>query len=144
MRTTGLDTFDTTVQETNEILGEIEETFNWKNRRNQSYAALRIVLHTLRDRLPVHQAVHFASQLPMLIKGIYYDGWDIDAVPKRMDKEEFLQTIQQQFQFSLGENATIQDLVKIVLTVVMNRISKGEVQDIKANVPQDIASLIEL
>ncbi|MGI5827633.1 MAG: DUF2267 domain-containing protein [Patescibacteria group bacterium] len=143
MSTTGLDTFDRTVQQTNEILGKIEETFNWQGRRNQSYAALRTVIQTLRDRLPVKQAVNFGSQLPMLVKGIYYEGWDPDKVPMRMDEEEFLNRIRQEFPFSLREDVNIRDVTKIILTVIMNRISKGEVEDIKANLPEDVASLVE-
>ena len=33
------------------------------------------VLHALRDRLPVPEAAQLSSQLPMLIRGIYFEGW---------------------------------------------------------------------
>lgn len=43
--------------------------------RQMAYHALRGVLFTLRDRLTVEEAAHFASQLPLLIRGIFYEGY---------------------------------------------------------------------
>lgn len=82
MSNSGFAEFDTTIQKTNELLKEIETAFSWpENRRNQSYAALRAVLHALRDRLPVEETVQLGTQLPMLIRGMYYEGWDPSKVP---------------------------------------------------------------
>jgi uncharacterized protein (DUF2267 family) len=52
-------------------------------KRNQSYSALRAVLHALRDRLTVAETAHLSAQLPMLIRGIYFKGWDPTKVPVR-------------------------------------------------------------
>ncbi|MFJ5209048.1 DUF2267 domain-containing protein [Streptomyces nigra] len=50
------------VDKANRLLKDIE-AFGWpKERRKQSYAALRAVLHPLRDRLPVETAVQFGAQ----------------------------------------------------------------------------------
>jgi len=43
--------------------------------RQEAYNALRAVLHTLRDRLPPEVAIKLGAQLPMLLRGIYYEGW---------------------------------------------------------------------
>jgi hypothetical protein len=54
---TGFSSFDTMVDKANRLLKDVEEAFEWpKERRKQSYAALRTVLHPLRDRLPVETA----------------------------------------------------------------------------------------
>ena len=47
--------------------------------RRSAYRALRSVLHVLRDRLTPEQAVHLGAQLPLLVRGIFYDGWRIAA-----------------------------------------------------------------
>ena len=49
--TTGLAVFDTSVQDTNLWLKEIEERLGHCSRQ-EAYAAARAVLHALRDRLP--------------------------------------------------------------------------------------------
>jgi uncharacterized protein (DUF2267 family) len=42
--------------------------------RNQAGRIFRAVLHALRDRLPAGEAAHLGAQLPIIWKGIYYDG----------------------------------------------------------------------
>lgn len=67
MVATGYPSIDTTVDKTNRVLSEIEQAYGWpKERRGQSYAALRSVLHALRDCLTVDESAHLAAQLPTL------------------------------------------------------------------------------
>jgi len=58
--------------------------------REFAYRVLRAWLHTLRDRLTVEASAHFAAQLPDLIRGIFYAGWNPSAVPKKYDVEEYV------------------------------------------------------
>jgi len=72
----GFSSFDTMVGKANRHLKDVECGLRWpKERRKQSYAALRAVLYPLRDRLPVETAVQFGAQLPTIVRGVYYDGW---------------------------------------------------------------------
>ncbi|RJQ36953.1 DUF2267 domain-containing protein [Candidatus Microgenomates bacterium] len=133
--------FEATIQKTNELLKEIERKFCWENRRNQSYAALRAVLHTLRNRLTVEEAVQLGAQLPMLIRGMYYEGWNPKHVPVKMDKEEFLGEIRRQFPLSI--EGTTEDLVCVVLQALQKYISFGEAQNLISILPKDIAQMFD-
>lgn len=75
MTTTGLDVFDTTAQKTMLWLKEIDEEMGW-DQRHEAYQALRGCLHEVRDRLPPDEMAHLSAQLPLLIRGIYFEGWD--------------------------------------------------------------------
>ena len=44
---------------------------------HKAYLALRTVLHALRDRLTLEEAVQLGAQLPMLVRGFYYEGWTL-------------------------------------------------------------------
>jgi len=54
---------------------------------------LRAVLQTVRDRLPVDNAVHFGAQLPLLIQGLYCEGWEPSKGPIKNVASEFLATV---------------------------------------------------
>src|SRR3954452_19690727 len=74
MSATGLEVFDTTLQKTNEWLQEMMQEFGTESRQ-QVYLILRATLHALRERLPLEPMAHLGAQLPMLIRGFYYEGW---------------------------------------------------------------------
>jgi uncharacterized protein (DUF2267 family) len=141
MPANGLEVFDRTLQKSNLLLKEIEAEYGWEGRRFQSYAALRTVLHALRDRLTVKEASDFAAQLPLLIRGMFYEGWDPMAVPIKMDHEQFYERIRSEFQYSF--NGTIRDLVATVLQVVCKHVTEGEMNNIASILPKHLSTLVK-
>lgn len=90
MQVTGLDAVDATFHKTHLWLDEIMAELGW-NERQRAYLALKGVLHSLRDRLPPDEAVQLGEQLPMLIRGLYYEGWKLAGKPlHERYREEFL------------------------------------------------------
>jgi len=59
--------------------------------KRYAYRALRAVMHAIRDRLTVDETAQLAAQLPELIRGIYYEGWDPSRTPASYhDSKSFL------------------------------------------------------
>lgn len=58
--------------------------------RKFAYRALRAWLHGLRDQLPVQSCAHFAAQLPEVLRGVYYEGWNPGRVPADHDVDAYL------------------------------------------------------
>jgi uncharacterized protein (DUF2267 family) len=141
MSNTGFAPFTTTVDKTNRILHEIENELGWpRERRNQSYAALRGVLHAVRDRLTIEEAAQLGAQLPMLVRGIYYEGWDPSRVPVKMHRDEFLQRIRQEFRYDVPDG--IEAVMRTVLNALRQHITDGEWADIKSAMPKDLATAL--
>jgi uncharacterized protein (DUF2267 family) len=141
MAETGFSSFNTTVDKTNHVLKEIEKAYNWpKERRNQSYAGLRAVLHALRDRLTVEEAAELAAQLPMLIRGLYYEGWSPSHVPVKMKREEFFTRIRREFPYEVEGGD--ERLAQTVLESLRLHITDGEWEDIKSSMPRDLAAAL--
>jgi uncharacterized protein (DUF2267 family) len=138
MSATGLEVFDRTIHTTNLWLKEIAEEIGPDRRR--AYHALGAVLHALRDRLTLEQAAQLAAQLPLLVRGIYYDQWRPAEQPKRVRHlDDFLALVAQ----GEGEIKPIgpEDAARAVFKVLDRHISRGEIEQVKAELPAEIRSL---
>jgi uncharacterized protein (DUF2267 family) len=90
MHTTGLEAIETTLSKTHMWLHEIMHELGWTD-SHHAYLALKGVLHSLRDHLPVEEAVQLGAQLPMLVRGLYYEGWRPAGKPlHERHREDFL------------------------------------------------------
>lgn len=76
--------FDHTVQEANQWLHKITAELHFEDARH-AYPALRATLHALRDRLAPADAVHLSAQLPMVVRGLYFEGWKMSRTPSDED-----------------------------------------------------------
>jgi uncharacterized protein (DUF2267 family) len=134
-------TFETSLDKTNLILKDIEQEYGWsKEQRNQSYLALRTVLHLLRDRLPVEESVQLSAQLPMLVRGMYFDGWDPTIVPVKLNREDFLFEVRRNFTFDV-EGGT-ERLVRTVLNALRRHVTEGEWDEVRGSLPKDLARIM--
>lgn len=133
--------FESSLDKTNLILKDIETAYGWpKDRRNQSYAALRTVLHLLRDRLPVAESVEFAQQLPVLVRGIYFDGWQPENVPIKLNRDDFLYEVRQGFPYDVEGGP--QRVARVVLDTLRRHVTQGEWDDVTDSMPADLAALM--
>ena len=97
MAATGLDVFDKTLQTTNSWLAEIMEVVGPD--RQGAWHTLGAVLRTLRDRIPLGLSAHLGSQLPLLVRGLYYDQWEPEkGSDKSRSLDEFLEHVSQQLE----------------------------------------------
>jgi uncharacterized protein (DUF2267 family) len=136
---TGLSTFDETVQRSNQWLNELMRAVNWDD-KYRAYRLLRATLHALRDRLTAHEAVQFGAQLPMLIRGLYYDGWHMrDKPPSERTKSSFLGHIEAAFERDPNEDP--EALVREVFNLLARKLSPGEIDDVKHVLPEDVRAL---
>ena len=139
MSATGLDVFDTTLQKTNAWLKELMEELGWDD-RHRAYLALRATLHAVRDRLDVGEAVQLGAQLPMLIRGFYYEGWNPAHTPvKARHREDFLQEIEQYFAKDLPIDAAW--VARGVFRLLESRVSEGEIAKVRHVLPGEICTL---
>lgn len=135
---TGLEVFDDTVHKTNLWLKEIANTLGLD--RHGAYQVLRAVLHTLRDRLPINEAAQLGDQLPMLVRGIYYEAWHPAGKPEKIrSRDEFLARV-------AGHIASKQlidpeQAARAVFRTLENHVSPGEIRNVMQVLPEDIRAL---
>lgn len=134
--------FARNVHTAEEWLKELQEELHVDDKR-KAYQALRATLHTLRDRLPAGEAAHLGAQLPMLVRGFYYEGWKPDARPADFrTPDEMYAAVRERA--PAADQDLINDAPRVtaaVLGLLRRRISEGEVEDVKRALPDDLARL---
>lgn len=142
MSATGLRNIDSALQKFNLWLKELDESLHWDDRQ-KSYKAMKVTLHAIRDHLTVNQSAHFSAQLPMFVRGIYYDGWNPSQVPvKERRLQQFYDRIREGYDQAPGGNQLDPErLTTAVFELLNNHVSAGEIADIRSELPGAIRNI---
>lgn len=131
--------FERTNHEAHEWVNDLAGRTGWTNER-EVLRLLRTVLCTVRDHLPVNEMAQFSAQLPTILRGMFFEGWQPKKTPVRERRTaEFIAAIDEK----VGDVIAYQGLPDItaVFDVINAHISRGEVEDVRACLPQDLRDL---
>ncbi|MHB9156175.1 MAG: DUF2267 domain-containing protein [Endomicrobiales bacterium] len=137
--TRGFESFDSSIQKTNLWLEDIMKEMGTED-RHKALIALRAVLHTLRDRLRLEEAVQLGAQLPLVVRGLYYEGWDPTDKPlKERHKEDLYLHIYDYFPNDPDLNPD--KVIRSVFKVLSMHVTSGEIMDIIRELPVQLRDL---
>jgi uncharacterized protein (DUF2267 family)/CBS domain-containing protein len=128
--------FAKTVQTTNIWLDELceelgpDRSFTWK--------VLSTVLHKLRDRLPLTLAAHLGAQLPLLVRGAYYDQFEPAKLPLSCDFEEFVEEVDEW----LADTRPVdpEEAIAAVFALLSRHLPAGQIAKVKDGLPEDLSA----
>jgi uncharacterized protein (DUF2267 family) len=141
MRATEPSIIERSVEKTHIWLNEVADALGTDD-RHYAYRALRAVLHSLRDRLTVDVAAKLAAQLPLLIRGIYYEDWDPSRTPLAIhDVKAFLDHVAAEGGMAGDTEASL--AVSAVGKVLREHVTPGAIDDVLAVLPHKLRVLIE-
>ena len=138
MSVTGFPTFDHTIQETHVWLHGISSEMR-DPRPKIAYHALRGVLFALRDRLMIEEVFDFSAQLPLLVRGIFFEGYQPAGKPEKYHKAEFLERVSEELQ--KAGRANPETATRAVFKVLEQQVSEGEIANIRDGLPGDFQGL---
>jgi uncharacterized protein (DUF2267 family) len=139
MLTQTVPSFERTVQKTHLWLKDLMDELGWDDER-RAYHALRATLHALRDRLTPEEAAELAAQLPMLVRGFYFEGWHPSGKPvKERHLGPFLEHIAHSFRRDPGADPEV--IARAVFRLLATRVTDGEIEDIRGILPREISRL---
>jgi uncharacterized protein (DUF2267 family) len=134
----GLKVFDETLHKTNMWLKEIAQELSMD--RHGAYQVLRAVLHSLRDRLTINEAADLGDQLPMLIRGLYYEAWHPAGKPDKIrSRGQFLTGITTRI--AIKQSIDAENAARAVFRTLENHVSPGEIRDVIHILPVEIRAL---
>jgi uncharacterized protein (DUF2267 family) len=131
-------TFDHMTHTAYAWLADIASAFGTDDRRF-AYRVLRAWLHTLRDRLTPDGAVKFGAQLPELLRGVYYDGWNLSAAPVKFGPDEYMQRFADEARISATEVPTAAARISATM---WQRFSPGQLDEALAELPEPLRDLL--
>jgi uncharacterized protein (DUF2267 family) len=138
MSATGLDVFDRTIHLTNLWLDEMMVSL--PRDRQLAWHALGSVLRAIRDRVPPDLAAHLGAQLPLLVRGTYYDRWRPSNTPQNWrSADEFIAIVAADM--SSVRPVSISDAVAAVFRVLNHHVDPGQVEKVRHALPEQVRAL---
>jgi len=141
MMKTEISALNHTLEETEAWLEDLVERGPFENEK-QAYSHLRAVLHSLRDRLTVEEAVHLAAQVPMLVRGFYYEGWRPALAPnEEQDRSEFFDIIRESLDAQAATDQDLQASTRAVFDLLAARLPEGQINHVRTQLPEELQGL---
>lgn len=139
MSTNGLEAFDTTIQDSNKWLKAMSGELGSDSRRS-AFAALKGVLHAVRDRIGAENAAHLGNQLPMLLRGAYYEAWHPGRTPTH---ERHLEGFSDHVKANLPEAGDINpaEAARACFAVMNRYLDGGEMRKLMRVLPREVLNL---
>lgn len=138
MTTTKTGLFDHALESANVLVRDVAEAFPTDDRRF-AHRVLRAWLHVLRDRLTVEASAHFAAQLPELVRGMFYDGWNPSRVPEKFDAGECADRLVREANIARKDVPTA---AAAVVSALQRHLSEGMLEKVLAQLPPDVRLLL--
>lgn len=131
------------VEKTNSIINELATALEYPDNTDVALHCLRAVLHALRSKLSVDDSLKLVAQLPMILKGIYVDGWTLAAPPiKIRHLLEFIDEVRfygsDVWERHFPDETASLDAIVTTFQILQNHISEGEVIHIASILPTQI------
>jgi len=135
MSANGLEVFDKTLETTHIWLKEI--MIDLGPDKQVAWKVLSTVLHKLRDRLSINLAAHLGAQLPLLVRGVYYDQFEPAKMPSECrSREEFLAEVAEWL--SDARPVDPEDAIRSVFKVLSRHVSQGQIGHVKQALPKPV------
>ncbi|MEM8822377.1 MAG: DUF2267 domain-containing protein [Pseudomonadota bacterium] len=136
MSSQDLEVLDHTVQLISEWTNELRERLDWPSSRD-ALRLLRTALVEIRDRIPHEEVAQLSAQMPLLIRGMFFEGWRPAKTPL---EDRHGSTFEAAVEARLGRVSSYRGRPDIaaVFAMLANRISEGELRQVRHALPPAI------
>lgn len=106
-----------------------------------AYEACRAVFHVLRDQMSLEGSSLLTAQLPLLLRGVYFEGWN-PGVPKkhiRTASDFYRQVLAE---YSGPDVIDAESMVSGVLRMLRTHISSEQIDEVRCVLPEPVRTAI--
>jgi uncharacterized protein (DUF2267 family) len=126
------------MQATQMWIDDLVQRLGWHD-HERGYLALLATLHALRDCLARDETIFLAAQLPVLLRGLYYEGWHPGRSDTTMTRSAFLDRIHTGMHRDPAVDP--EQVARAVLALLVARLPAAEIEDAKAATPSELRGL---
>jgi uncharacterized protein (DUF2267 family) len=138
-----------TVRQLSHATQQVQAWLNDLSRRQpfenqeQAYSYLRAVLHAIRDRLTPEEVAHVGSQLPMIVRGFYFEGWRPVLAPNEFaTRAELYDRVRESLGSTQGpETLDVEEATGTVIDFLADHLDEGLLRHVTSQLPGNIATL---
>jgi uncharacterized protein (DUF2267 family) len=140
MTTARIDTIDRTVEKAHIWINDVADELGTDD-SHRAYRVLRAFLHALRDHLSVDEAAQLAAQMPIFVRGVFYEGWHPSRTLERArDIDSFLSRIASEAQLAGETEASF--AATAASRVLRRHVSAGDGDSVLNALPQHLRELL--
>jgi len=113
----------------------------------KAYRIIRVVLHSLRNHIPIAESFHLIAQLPLVWKGIYVDGWKPSQEFIRLgNMADYIQSIRHEDKnmsgYDFGNDTHARKAIFGVWKLLANHVSDHQITHICNTLPNEVSKSI--
>lgn len=132
------------LHETNDYINQLAEDLGHPEERQRVMIIWRAVMHTIRDRIQVSESLDLISPLPMILKGMYVNGWKYhETPPYDYESLEQMKTQVKALQNKYGESdfdwsKGTDEIISITLDSLERYVTEGQMEHIRNQLPREV------
>ncbi|TPK42164.1 DUF2267 domain-containing protein [Mesorhizobium sp. B2-5-4] len=135
---TSFATFNHAAQQAQQWVNELAKDLGWSE--PSAYRLMRSVLRTLRDWLSPAEMADLSAQLPVLVRGVYFDGWKPSPLPAfERTKRDFITSVRASF--GHDDEIDFDVAINAVFTLLDRHISHGEIVQVRSSMKKSLREL---
>lgn len=129
-------------QDAERWLIEVAERLERPDDLHGAYHALRCVLHTVRDNLIPDEAMDMAMQLPVLVRGVYFEGYRLAGRPvAQRTLDAFLESVGTCLESGAPDDLDPERCARAVFATLNKHLDPGQVDHVRGMLRKDLQPL---
>jgi len=140
--------FDKYAAEGNMFLKEYAQEMDLAKEQMKAGRILASTLHALREIISFTESLQLIAQMPMFLKAVYVNGWNIKKNrPRIKSVEDFMGLVRKYNMPSSikdfgSEDERLEQYINTTFLFLRKYVSFGEMEDIKSELPKKLKNLI--
>ena len=138
----GLRQIDDAVHTFNTWINEIARDMDGD--KLQAYHALRAGLFALRDRMMPDEALDLSQQLPVVVRGVFFEGWQPKDTPViDRTRDAWLATLEGHLRQENADGVDPEEAATATMALLKRHLTPGAMKHLSSNLPEDVTKMLD-